>query len=46
MRLESAQNALRSPPAGKRNRQATNPGRSFSLGLSARHATSIPETTD
>jgi hypothetical protein len=46
MRLESAQNALRAPPSGKRNGQATNPGSSFSLGLSARQATSAPETTD
>ena len=46
MRLESAQNALRSPPSGKRKGQATNPGFSFRVGLSARQATSVPETTD
>ncbi len=46
IRLESAQNALRSPPSGNRNGQATKPGLSFSLGLSARQATSVPETTD
>jgi hypothetical protein len=46
IRLESAQNALRSPPSGKRNGQATNPGLSLKLGLSARQATSVPETTD
>jgi hypothetical protein len=34
------------PPAGRRNGQATNPGCSFKLGLSARHATSVPEATD
>ena len=46
MRLESAQNALRAPPGGNRNGQATNPGRSCNFGLSARHATSAPETID
>ena len=46
IRLESAQNALRSPPGGRRNGQTTNPGFSFKLRLSARRATSVPETTD
>jgi hypothetical protein len=46
IRLDKAQKALRLPPAGRRNGQATNPGCSFRLGLSARHATSHPETTD
>ena len=46
MRLESAQNALRAPPGGNRNGQVTNPGRSCNFGLSARHATSTPETID
>ena len=46
IRLDSAQNALRWPPAGKRNGQTTNPGFRFKLGLSARHATSVPDTTD
>ena len=46
IRLERAQNALRSPPGGKRNGQAANPGRSCMFGLSARQATSAPETTD
>ena len=46
IRLESAQNALRAPPAGKRNGQATKPGRSCNFGLSACHATSVPETMD
>ena len=44
--LDKAQKALRLPPAGRRNGQATNPGSSFRLGLSARHATSTPETRD
>lgn len=46
IKLDSAQNALRSRPEGKRSGQATNPGRSSNLGLSARHATSTPETID
>ena len=46
IRLDKAQNAVRSPPGGNRNGQATNPGRSGRLGLSARQATSVPETTD
>jgi hypothetical protein len=46
IRLERAQNALRWPPGGNLNGQATNPGRRFNLGLSARHATSAPETID
>src|ERR1700722_15141499 len=46
IRLDKAQNALRLPPAGRRNGQATNPGCSRSFGLSARHATSVPEATD
>jgi hypothetical protein len=46
IRLESAQNALRPPPGGRRNGQATKPGFRFKLGLSARRATSVPETTD
>ena len=46
IRLESAQNALRSPPSGKRNGRRTKPARSLSPGLSARQATSVPETTD
>ncbi len=46
IRLENAQNALRWPPGGKRNGQATNPGLSLKLGSCARHATSIPDTAD
>src|ERR1700722_20551460 len=46
IRLDKAQKALRLLPAARRNGQATNPGSSFRLGLSARHATSHPETTD
>jgi hypothetical protein len=46
IRLERAQKALRSPPGGRRNGQTTNPGFRFKFGLSARQATSVPETAD
>jgi hypothetical protein len=46
IRLDKAQNALRLPPAGRLSGQATNPGCSRRLGERARHATSVPETTD
>lgn len=46
IRLDRAQNALRLPPSGRRNGQATNPGCSRRFGVRARHATSHPETTD
>jgi hypothetical protein len=46
IKLESAQNAFRWLPVGKRNGQATNPGFSLRLGRSARHATSVPDTKD
>jgi len=46
IRLESAQKALRWLPGGKRNGQVTNPGRNCNFGLSARQATSAPDTTD
>ena len=46
IRLENVQNALRWPPSGKRNGQTTNPGFNFKFGLSARRATSVPDTAD
>jgi len=46
IRLERAQKAVRLPPGGRRNGQVTNPGLRFKFGLSARQATSVPETAD